>query len=99
MLNKNLGASHLDVLLFAIIDVILCVLDENGLEKVDCKSTAAYSLVKVVYMLIAVADLEMVEDQLCCSDGSAIIESMLICGNGLVIVEFLLFKCCCVVGR
>ena len=81
MLKENLGASHQDVLLWAIIGDILCIFDKNGLEKVDFRSTAVDGLVKVVYMLITVAGFEMFDYLLCCSDSSVIIEFLLICGE------------------
>ena len=97
MLKENLGASHRDVLLWATVGDILCIFDENGLQKVDFRCTAVDGLVKAVYMLITVAGVKMVHYLLCCSDGSVIIEFLLICGVGLVIIALLLFKlllCC-----
>ena len=62
------------MLLWAIVDEILCIFDENGLENVDFRSTAVAGLVKVVYMFIPVAGLEMVDYLLCCSDGPVIVD-------------------------
>ena len=84
MLNENLGASHLGVLLWAIFGDILCVLLQNGLEKVVFMSTTVDGLVKVVFMLIAVEGLVIIEFVLICVYGSVIIEFLLICSVGLV---------------
>ena len=51
----------LDVLLWAVVDEILRILLKNGFEMVDFRSTVVNGLVKVVYMLIIVAGLEIVE--------------------------------------